>query len=272
MSVARVTEITASSDEELRGRPAAGRRPRGQDAEERRGRLGAGADGRGAATAGSPRTGSTSRSPSCSRTEARRLPGRVFLAAIADELAGHFGAAPTALAEPGTQREGAGRARCVAVVAGRRLVAMRWGLIPMGRTKPAAARCSRRWSTPAPRRCSPSRPSPGSAAPAAGRRLVRVDRPAAPPPALDDPRARPSRSSPSPRSGTSGARPGGAEVASLATVTCAPNPEVAAVHDRMPAILDRDAWPVWLGEADGDPAALLRPWPEGRLVTEEEDR
>ena len=60
--------------------------------------------------------------------------------------------------------------------------------------------------------------------------------------------------------------PGGAEVASLATVTCAPNAEVAPVHDRMPAILDRDAWPVWLGEADGDPAALLRPWPDGRLV------
>ena len=28
--------------------------------------------------------------------------------------------------------------------------------------------------------------------------------------------------------------PGGAEVASLATVTCAPNADVAAVHDRMP--------------------------------------
>ena len=49
--------------------------------------------------------------------------------------------------------------------------------------------------------------------------------------------------------------PGGAEVASLASVTCAPNAEVAAVHDRMPVILPPAAWPVWLGEAEGDRAA-----------------
>ena len=60
--------------------------------------------------------------------------------------------------------------------------------------------------------------------------------------------------------------PGGAEVASLALVTCAPNADVAPVHDRMPAILDRDAWPVWLGEAEGDPGGLLGPLPEGRLA------
>ena len=62
--------------------------------------------------------------------------------------------------------------------------------------------------------------------------------------------------------------PGGAEVASLATVTCPPSAEVAAVHDRMPVILAPAAWPVWLGEVPGDPAALLRPLPDGALIVE----
>lgn len=62
--------------------------------------------------------------------------------------------------------------------------------------------------------------------------------------------------------------PGGGEVASFATVTCAPNAEVAAVHDRMPVILAPAAWPLWLGEADGDPAALLVPPPDGTLAVE----
>ena len=76
------------------------------------------------------------------------------------------------------------------------------------------------------------------------------------------------RSSPSPRSGTVWQAPGGAEVASLATVTCAPNAEVAAVHDRMPVILAPDDWPLWLGETQGDPARLLRPLPDGSLSVE----
>ena len=55
---------------------------------------------------------------------------------------------------------------------------------------------------------------------------------------------------------------------SLATVTCAPNPDVAPVHDRMPAILDPADLAVWLGEAEGDPAAILRPLDAGRLRVE----
>ena len=42
----------------------------------------------------------------------------------------------------------------------------------------------------------------------------------------------------------------------------------------MPVILEREAWPVWFGEAEGDPTALLRPassgvlrlWPVGKAV------
>ena len=57
-------------------------------------------------------------------------------------------------------------------------------------------------------------------------------------------------------------------MASLATVTCAPSAEVAAVHDRMPVILPPGAWPVWLGEAEGDAAALMRTLPDGVLTVE----
>jgi putative SOS response-associated peptidase YedK len=38
---------------------------------------------------------------------------------------------------------------------------------------------------------------------------------------------------------------------------------MARLHHRMPVILERDAWPVWLGEAEDQPAALLRPAAEG---------
>ena len=31
------------------------------------------------------------------------------------------------------------------------------------------------------------------------------------------------------------------------------------IHDRMPVILEREAWRAWLGERSGDAAALLRP-------------
>jgi putative SOS response-associated peptidase YedK len=35
------------------------------------------------------------------------------------------------------------------------------------------------------------------------------------------------------------------------------------LHDRMPVILDEQDWPMWLGDAEGDCAALLRPAPDG---------
>jgi hypothetical protein len=34
---------------------------------------------------------------------------------------------------------------------------------------------------------------------------------------------------------------------------------MAPIHDRMPLMLEPEDWPVWLGEQDGDPDALLRP-------------
>jgi putative SOS response-associated peptidase YedK len=47
-------------------------------------------------------------------------------------------------------------------------------------------------------------------------------------------------------------------------ITAEPNELLAPIHDRMPAILPREAWAQWLGEAPADAAslkALLRPYP-----------
>jgi putative SOS response-associated peptidase YedK len=65
-------------------------------------------------------------------------------------------------------------------------------------------------------------------------------------------------------------RPGG-ELHSCAILTCAPNGDVRPIHDRMPAILAREAEAAWL-DPDRAPAALaslLRPLPDGELEVRE---
>jgi putative SOS response-associated peptidase YedK len=42
-------------------------------------------------------------------------------------------------------------------------------------------------------------------------------------------------------------------------VTTQANDTLRALHERMPVILEEAAWPVWLGETEGEAAALLRP-------------
>ncbi len=49
----------------------------------------------------------------------------------------------------------------------------------------------------------------------------------------------------------------------IATTTA--SADMAQLYDRMPVILEPAAWPVWLGEAPGDYAALLRPAPAGTV-------
>jgi putative SOS response-associated peptidase YedK len=56
----------------------------------------------------------------------------------------------------------------------------------------------------------------------------------------------------------------GSIVRSFAIVTGLPNALCRPIHERMPVILPKAAWPVWLGEAEADPAALLallQPYP-----------
>jgi putative SOS response-associated peptidase YedK len=52
---------------------------------------------------------------------------------------------------------------------------------------------------------------------------------------------------------------------SYTIVTTSANPDIAQLHSRMPVILEPADWPAWLGEVDADPAALLRPSPDGTL-------
>ncbi|ETX29916.1 SOS response-associated peptidase [Roseivivax isoporae] len=59
--------------------------------------------------------------------------------------------------------------------------------------------------------------------------------------------------------------PGGVEVAQFATVTCAPNADIAPVHERMGVILTRDCVDAWIAGAEEEARALMVPWPEGRL-------
>jgi putative SOS response-associated peptidase YedK len=60
--------------------------------------------------------------------------------------------------------------------------------------------------------------------------------------------------------------PGGRTVAQLATVTCAPNAEVAAVHDRMGVILAPGEVPLWLHGPAEAARTLIRPLAEGLLA------
>ena len=59
---------------------------------------------------------------------------------------------------------------------------------------------------------------------------------------------------------------------SFTIITTDPNDTMAAVHDRMPVILDPSAWDVWLGPEPLDDAecqALLGPAPNDLLVLDQ---
>ena len=68
--------------------------------------------------------------------------------------------------------------------------------------------------------------------------------------------------------------PEGERVQTFATITTDANNLLAGIQDRMPVIIEREDWPLWLGEAEGDVQALLRPaaedtlrfWPVGKAV------
>ncbi|MDH3265064.1 MAG: SOS response-associated peptidase, partial [Paracoccaceae bacterium] len=60
--------------------------------------------------------------------------------------------------------------------------------------------------------------------------------------------------------------PGGQLLPQVATVTCAPNAEVARVHDRMGVILAPGEVAHWLEAPEAEARALIRPLPEGALA------
>ncbi len=57
----------------------------------------------------------------------------------------------------------------------------------------------------------------------------------------------------------------GVQVTGCAIVTTAANGPLAAIHDRVPVILDAEDWPLWLGEAGHGAARLLHAGPADRL-------
>ena len=59
--------------------------------------------------------------------------------------------------------------------------------------------------------------------------------------------------------------PDGEDLYTFSTITTDANRQLAAIQDRMPVILEKTDWPLWLGEVEGDVPALLRPLPEGVL-------
>jgi putative SOS response-associated peptidase YedK len=66
--------------------------------------------------------------------------------------------------------------------------------------------------------------------------------------------------------------PGDEVLRTVAIVTTMANPDVADVHDRMPVIVDREDWDLWLAPEGLEPAEagrLLRPAAAGRLQVAE---
>src|ERR1700757_2948120 len=64
--------------------------------------------------------------------------------------------------------------------------------------------------------------------------------------------------------------PAGERVRSFAIVTTQPNQLCAELHNRMPVILDPEAWPAWLGEEPADEAQLksfLAPYPSDGMIS-----
>jgi putative SOS response-associated peptidase YedK len=68
--------------------------------------------------------------------------------------------------------------------------------------------------------------------------------------------------------------PDGEALRTFAILTTSANGTMVQLHERMPVILEPADWPRWLGEAEGDPAVLMRPaadnvlhlWPVSRAV------
>ncbi len=64
--------------------------------------------------------------------------------------------------------------------------------------------------------------------------------------------------------------PAGSEILSCSIITVPPRPELAAIHDRMPLVLELDRWPAWLDPKLPEIATLLEGAPlpyESRAIS-----
>ena len=63
--------------------------------------------------------------------------------------------------------------------------------------------------------------------------------------------------------------PAGERIRSFAIVTTTPNELCAELHNRMPVVLNQQAWPVWLGEQPAtvsDLKTMLAPYPSDEMI------
>ena len=68
--------------------------------------------------------------------------------------------------------------------------------------------------------------------------------------------------------------PDGSVLRTFVIITTDANEMLRELHDRMPVVLEKPDWPLWLGETEGDPVSVLHPsandvlrvWPVGRAV------
>jgi putative SOS response-associated peptidase YedK len=198
------------------------------------------------------------------------VPGRVFLDVGLDDVARFFAAGRGAAPDDGSRLDIAPGDRVAAVLAdpARRLVSVRWGMIPMGR-RDARGRPVLETIVNARSETVFAK----SAFAGLGRCLLPVS-------GWYEWTGEKRHKTRWRITGADGAllafaavwdawrAPGGTEILSLATLTCEPNADVAPVHHRMPVILSPERWPIWLGETPGDLGALLRPLEAGLLRVE----
>lgn len=201
------------------------------------------------------------------------MPGRYFLTAPQTEVAAMFGAAPEA-SDPGPRLDAAPGEMVAAIIGGpdgRRMVEMRWGMIPMGRVNARKRPVMETIINARSETLFQKTAFEGlkrAILPVNGwyewtgktRRKTRWRISAPKSPVLAFAAIWDVWKSPS-----------GTDIASLATITVDPSDDVAQIHHRMAAILEPEDWPVWLGEVEGDPATCLRTYPDRRLTVKEAD-
>lgn len=196
------------------------------------------------------------------------MPGRLFLTAALDEVAAHFGAEPTI--EPDPQRYNISPGQEILVITPeRRIVRMRWGMIPVGRVN---ARGRPVMETIVNARSETVFQK--SAYHGTARALV----PASGWYEWTGKARRKTAWRIAPKDGGLLAfaaitdiwqGPGGMEVHQVATVTCEPSDDVRKIHDRMGVLLDPVHFDTWLTGEPRVAAELMQPYRKGRLVVTE---
>lgn len=193
------------------------------------------------------------------------MPGRLILTTPLDALCARFGATTDLPPQPERRNAAPGQELPV-LVPGRRIVAMRWGIIPVGRVN---ARGRPVMETIVNARSETLFEKTAFAG--TGRAVILADGWYE----WTGERRRKAAWAITPADGAPLAfaaitdtwqGPGGIRLPQVAVVTCAPNGDVARIHDRMGVLLEPADVEIWLTAGPDAAKALARPWPDGRLT------